>query len=344
MRRNGSNRGRMFGRNLVAFTLVELLVVIGIIALLISILLPALSKARDQAALVACESNLRQIGIAIQLYTGDNHGSLPIGYADGSQFNGFQANWSQILQPYITRTNGTSFGTGGGWSAQDVRNAVRRVFMCPSLPTDGVSPNNQLTITQYECHPRLMPWMGTASWLNNTPNDPTKGPTTNYKPYNIGHIKRSSDIALIWESSLVYDQVPYSTPPAGDGWNVPYTVCVGTNIDGGRFLGNGKGHGSPGTYLTDDYKIADAVYTAQGNTVDMEPGDTSAPGAFPEPKITLVRYANTDTSQNSNDIRFRHGGNTAGSVLMVDGHVQVFHYNPHTFQTDLQRSNINVNP
>ena len=65
-----------------AFTLIELLVVIGIISVLMAILLPALSVARENAKSLACLSNLRQLSLAAQMYCDRYRGSFPIAYYD----------------------------------------------------------------------------------------------------------------------------------------------------------------------------------------------------------------------------------------------------------------------
>jgi prepilin-type processing-associated H-X9-DG protein/prepilin-type N-terminal cleavage/methylation domain-containing protein len=225
------------------FTLVELLVVIGIIALLVAILLPALGKARRQAQTASCMSNLRQVGLAMRMYASDHKGWLPL-IRGGPGWQG--PFWYIPLSKYVGKDL-SKFNTLATWSdfkAEDIQGVFKTCPAYEQIDPENWRPGYGMNWQLYrgtKVAPKGSVYLAANDEVNTfiTPDDASPG-----QKYRIGTLKLES-IYKPTERILVADAADnwIATEPSSDRrTTLTYDFARSTNPVYAAFGGFSGGH------------------------------------------------------------------------------------------------------
>ncbi|QDT14085.1 DUF1559 domain-containing protein [Alienimonas californiensis] len=152
----------------VGFTLIELLVVIAVIAILVSLLLPAVQQAREAARKMQCGNNLKQIGLAMHNYH-DTYRYFPLTWTSNT------ANWAVAILPQADQANlARNYDYSVPWddpANEDLKTLMPEYYSCPSNPSAGNTlPDNGWQTTDYSVLRNASDWANHASLFDGDPH------------------------------------------------------------------------------------------------------------------------------------------------------------------------------
>jgi prepilin-type N-terminal cleavage/methylation domain-containing protein len=297
-------------RRVGGFTLVELLVVIGIIALLVGVLLPALNKARQQANLIDCQSRLRQMGQALNIYASENNGLLPLGDVkyDPTGSSGIATTWMNASQLSSNEESWYWDFTLSQLIQANILGPDRLVHNLSPIFHDVDTVDDAIYgryVNHYTCNPKIFPDNYELYYLQNgttiSPQYVNNRKLSNVKP---------STAFLFWDAPQVFNwgpgNVSYEMATEIDCNAIDFDsyLFVGTPISGNPPQYNYNRAALPGGIVKNYTNLSISVAQQKLYNVDQ--------GGQPTPILDYF----------VSHMRFRHLNNTTLNALCVDGHVE----------------------
>jgi len=178
------------------FTLIELLVVIGIIGMLIAILLPSLRRARQQAQVITCANNLRQISFAFNMYLIDSKNMC---FWRGADINTEGMDWYVYGGKETGNTNLGQSGLFNKYVPRPLNKYVNRnlaVFRCPS--DDSAAPWADVFSSCYD-------WVGTSYNFNANGYPPSPPSAGGLSGIRVTKVRDSARTVLFFDAALLYN-------------------------------------------------------------------------------------------------------------------------------------------